>query len=439
MAGEVDAEHLVRLPLVPGGARVDVDHRGDAAARRAAPGCAPARRAAAVVDQRWATTSKPSASSSTAESQSKKSQASSASSRAAQQRVPPAARAARRRWPGRAPARRRPRPPARPGPRTGPARRRIGEQRGQPVADLFGSHAADPMASGLRPDSIVRPSRPPPVAGGGASGPEPAAPPGSPVRHPGGDGPFPLRAANGRTTMASVRAVTVIPGTPNSLRLEDDWPEPAEQEGPVLVEAVSVGICGTDQEIVAGDYGERPARTRRGWSSGTSHWAGCWTDRSGTLSPATWSPGSSRTRTRCPARAARSTSGTCAATAATPSTASRSSRVRPGPLADAPRVRRRARPGPRPRSGCCWSRPAWSRRPGTTSNGSAAGVWQPRTALITGAGPVGLLAAMLATQRGLDVHVLDRVTTDRNRSWSRALGATYHAATSANWTWSRTW
>lgn len=36
--------------------------------------------------------------------------------------------------------------------------------------------------------------------------------------------------------------------------------------------------------------------------------------------------------------------------------------------------------------------------------------WQPRTALITGAGPIGLLAALLASQRGLSVHVLDLAT-----------------------------
>jgi Glucose dehydrogenase C-terminus len=35
--------------------------------------------------------------------------------------------------------------------------------------------------------------------------------------------------------------------------------------------------------------------------------------------------------------------------------------------------------------------------------------WDPRTVLITGAGPIGLLAALLGKQRGLDVHVLDRV------------------------------
>ncbi|WP_086820268.1 glucose 1-dehydrogenase [Allokutzneria sp. NRRL B-24872] len=50
----------------------------------------------------------------------------------------------------------------------------------------------------------------------------------------------------------------------------------------------------------------------------------------------------------------------------------------------------------------------------------------PRTALVTGAGPIGLLAAMIGTQRGLDVHVLDRVRDGRKPELVRELGATYH-------------
>ena len=38
----------------------------------------------------------------------------------------------------------------------------------------------------------------------------------------------------------------------------------------------------------------------------------------------------------------------------------------------------------------------------------------------------GLLAAMLGTQRGLDVHVLDRVTDGAKPTLARSLGATYH-------------
>jgi threonine dehydrogenase-like Zn-dependent dehydrogenase len=36
--------------------------------------------------------------------------------------------------------------------------------------------------------------------------------------------------------------------------------------------------------------------------------------------------------------------------------------------------------------------------------------WDPQRVLVTGAGPVGLLAALMARQRGFETHVLDRVT-----------------------------
>ena len=53
--------------------------------------------------------------------------------------------------------------------------------------------------------------------------------------------------------------------------------------------------------------------------------------------------------------------------------------------------------------------------------------WEPRKALVTGAGPIGLLAALLAVQRGLDTHVLDRVTDGPKPQLVRDLGATYHS------------
>lgn len=53
--------------------------------------------------------------------------------------------------------------------------------------------------------------------------------------------------------------------------------------------------------------------------------------------------------------------------------------------------------------------------------------WQPKSALITGAGPVGLLAALMAAQRGLELHVLDRAEDGPKVELTRALGGTYHA------------
>jgi threonine dehydrogenase-like Zn-dependent dehydrogenase len=52
--------------------------------------------------------------------------------------------------------------------------------------------------------------------------------------------------------------------------------------------------------------------------------------------------------------------------------------------------------------------------------------FDPRNVLVTGAGPIGLLGALIGAQRGLDVHVLDRVTNGVKPALVRDLGATYH-------------
>ncbi|MBN0042834.1 glucose 1-dehydrogenase [Streptomyces actuosus] len=53
--------------------------------------------------------------------------------------------------------------------------------------------------------------------------------------------------------------------------------------------------------------------------------------------------------------------------------------------------------------------------------------FEPQRVLVTGAGPIGLLAALLGRQRGLDVHVLDRVTDGPKPDLVRELGAAYHS------------
>jgi threonine dehydrogenase-like Zn-dependent dehydrogenase len=52
----------------------------------------------------------------------------------------------------------------------------------------------------------------------------------------------------------------------------------------------------------------------------------------------------------------------------------------------------------------------------------------PQRALVTGAGSIGLLAALLATQRGFEVHVLDRSEDGPKPRLVQALGATYHTS-----------
>jgi threonine dehydrogenase-like Zn-dependent dehydrogenase len=50
----------------------------------------------------------------------------------------------------------------------------------------------------------------------------------------------------------------------------------------------------------------------------------------------------------------------------------------------------------------------------------------PERVLVTGAGPIGLLAALLGVQRGLEVHVLDQARQGTKPGLVADLGATYH-------------
>src|SRR4029079_16545779 len=54
-----------------------------------------------------------------------------------------------------------------------------------------------------------------------------------------------------------MKAITVEPLKPETARLED-VPDPDVRDGAVLVEAIAVGVCGTDVEIVEGKYGWAP-------------------------------------------------------------------------------------------------------------------------------------------------------------------------------------
>ena len=145
-----------------------------------------------------------------------------------------------------------------------------------------------------------------------------------------------------------MKAITVLPHTPGSASL-DDIPEPDLRDGSVLVEAIAVGVCGTDVEIVEGKYGWAPpgkARLVLGHES-LGH---------------VIDPGSAsafregdlvvgivrRPDPRCRARTARLVNGTCAATASTPSAASRKSTASCRSAGASARVRDEGRPVARP-------------------------------------------------------------------------------------------
>ena len=53
-------------------------------------------------------------------------------------------------------------------------------------------------------------------------------------------------------------------------------------------------------------------------------------------------------------------------------------------------------------------------------------------ALVTGAGPIGLLACLLGAQRGYEVHAVDVATEGLKRDLVEGLGAHYHAGDAAD-------
>jgi threonine dehydrogenase-like Zn-dependent dehydrogenase len=59
-----------------------------------------------------------------------------------------------------------------------------------------------------------------------------------------------------------MRAMTVIPGRPDSAELTER-PEPEPKDGELLVEPLYLGVCGTDREILDGDHGEPPPGEER--------------------------------------------------------------------------------------------------------------------------------------------------------------------------------
>ena len=54
-----------------------------------------------------------------------------------------------------------------------------------------------------------------------------------------------------------MRAITVSPGVANSTRLEE-VPDPVVADGAIPVRTLALGVCGTDRDIVSGEYGWAP-------------------------------------------------------------------------------------------------------------------------------------------------------------------------------------
>jgi threonine dehydrogenase-like Zn-dependent dehydrogenase len=224
-----------------------------------------------------------------------------------------------------------------------------------------------------------------------------------------------------------VRAITVTPGKSDSLRLIDDLPEPGEDEGSVLVEALAVGVCGTDHEIVAGHYGIAPPGEDT-LVLGHESLGRVLADPTGSLRPGDLVAGIVRHPDPVPCP-------NCAAGEWDMCSNGRYTehgiKELPGFARDRWRIAPRYAVGLDPsleRVGVLLEptsvvAKAWDH----IERIGARSTWEPRTVLVTGAGPIGLLAALLASQRGFAVHVLDLATGGPKPELVRALGATYHS------------
>lgn len=224
-----------------------------------------------------------------------------------------------------------------------------------------------------------------------------------------------------------MRALTVAPGQANSLAVTDvDDPTPAEHE--LLVDGLALGVCGTDREIAAGEYGWAPEGRDRLVIGHESLGRVRRAPQGSGFAEGDLVVGIVRRPDPVPC-------GACAR----------------GQF-DMCRNGRYVERGIKQVDG--YASQQWTVETGYAvkldprlsdvgmlmePTSVVAKAWdevqrvgerawfEPKTALVTGAGPIGLLAALIGVQRGLEVHVLDQVSDGPKPQLVDDLGATYHS------------
>ncbi|MFJ4980232.1 glucose 1-dehydrogenase [Streptomyces coeruleorubidus] len=224
-----------------------------------------------------------------------------------------------------------------------------------------------------------------------------------------------------------MRALTVRPGAKDSLEVRD-VPDPAPAAGELLVEGLAVGVCGTDKEIARGEYG---------WAPPGRKWLVLGHESLGRVRQAPPSGGFSA-GDLVAGVVRRPDPEPCGACARGEFDMCRNGRYTERGIKEID--------GYGAQAWCVEADYAVKLEPHLERAGvlmepttvvakaweqvervGARSWFEPQRVLVTGAGPIGLLAALLGTQRGLDVHVLDRVTEGPKPSLVQDLGATYHA------------
>lgn len=235
---------------------------------------------------------------------------------------------------------------------------------------------------------------------------------------------------SGRGQTGGVRALTVLPGTAGSAAVTD-IDDPPLADGPVLVETLAVGVCGTDLEICKGEYGTAPAGSERLVIGHESIGRVLEAPDGAGLAAGDLVVGIVRRPdpTPCPFCAIGEwdmcRTGTYTERGIKDRHGYASERYRIDPAFTV-----RVDPGlgdvgvllePTTVVAKAWDH--------IERIGRRSPAWSPQRVLVCGAGPIGLLAALLGVQRGHEVHVADRVTDGPKPALVARLGATYHAET----------
>ncbi|SDS06667.1 glucose 1-dehydrogenase [Actinopolymorpha singaporensis] len=229
-----------------------------------------------------------------------------------------------------------------------------------------------------------------------------------------------------------MRALTVQPGTAcngTSIPVSvEELPDPSPEDGELLVRGLAIGICGTDREIIGGHYGWAPPGASRLVLGHES------------LGRVVSAPGGSgfvggdlvvgvvRRPDPVPCGAcARGEFDMCRNGRYT----ERGIKELDGYASELWTVKKdyAIRVDPRLESVGNLVEPtsvvakAWEQ----VDRVGARSWFEPQRVLVTGAGPIGLLAALIGRQRGLDVHVVDLVKDGQKPNAVRDLGAEYHS------------
>jgi threonine dehydrogenase-like Zn-dependent dehydrogenase len=224
-----------------------------------------------------------------------------------------------------------------------------------------------------------------------------------------------------------MHALTVLPGSVNSVRL-DEVPDPPLADGAVLVRGLALGLCGTDREIVAGTYGVAPPGQQRLVLGHESLGRVEEAPAGSGFEPGDLVVGIVRRPDPVP----------CPACAVGEWDMCRNGRYSERGIKERHGYgceRFRLEPGfavkieaqlgtlgvlMEPTSIVA---KAWDH---IERIGHRSRSWRPRTLVVTGAGPVGLLASLMGVQRGLELHVVEHNRDGPKESLVQALGGTFH-------------